>query len=116
MRIEFVDGKRIERWLITSTGKIDVSRRNRSADCLLRADRRLFRRLASGEENAFAAVLRGRRDRRGRSEAVRPLPASPAGPPVSPRLAPHDESPCEGALVGTDLARTARALLRARTC
>jgi putative sterol carrier protein len=60
MRVDLVDGERTERWFITiEGGTVDVSRRNRAADCVLRADRKLFRRMAAGEENAFAAVLRG---------------------------------------------------------
>jgi len=60
MRFELVHGKRTERWLVAvDRGEVEVSRANRAADCILRADRELFNRMASGEMNAFAAMLRG---------------------------------------------------------
>jgi hypothetical protein len=59
-RFELVDGKTIERWLVTiSRGDVQVSRRGGTADCVLRADRKVFDRLASGELNGVAAALRG---------------------------------------------------------
>lgn len=60
MRLEIVKGKRIERWLVSvEKGKVNVSRGNGPADCVLRADRELLNRMATGEVNAFAATLRG---------------------------------------------------------
>jgi putative sterol carrier protein len=60
MRLEVVGGKRIERWLVAvEKGKVDVSRGNGPADCVLRGDRELLSRIATGEVNAFAATLRG---------------------------------------------------------
>ena len=60
VRFEIVDGKKTDRWLVkVSKGAISVSRRNIAADCVIRADRTLFDRVASGEQNAVAAVLRG---------------------------------------------------------
>ena len=48
------------RWLITITkGDIALSHRNAKADCVVRLDRALFDRIASGEANALAAFLRG---------------------------------------------------------
>jgi putative sterol carrier protein len=59
-RFEVVDGKRTERWLVTlDKGDIGVSRRNTAAICVLRADRASFDRIAVGELNLMAAVLRG---------------------------------------------------------
>jgi putative sterol carrier protein len=59
-RFELVDGKKIDRWLVTfSKGDVTVSRRGGTADCVVRADRALFDRLASGELNGVAAALRG---------------------------------------------------------
>jgi putative sterol carrier protein len=53
-------GARRERWLITITkGDVALSRRNAKADCVVRADRVLFDRIASGRANALAALLRG---------------------------------------------------------
>ena len=53
-RFELVDGKKIDRWLVTfSKGDVTVSRRGGAADCVVRADRALFNRLASGELNGL---------------------------------------------------------------
>ena len=60
VRFEIMHGAKIDRWLVTiDKGDIAVSRRNAAADCLIRADRALFDRLACGELNTFAAVIRG---------------------------------------------------------
>ena len=59
-RFEIVDGKRTLRWLVSvDRGKIAVSRKNASADCVLRAQKDVFDRVAAGRMNAVAAVLRG---------------------------------------------------------
>jgi putative sterol carrier protein len=60
MRFELADGKRVDRWFLTvDKGDLDVSRRNRSADCTFRVNKALFDGIAGGEVNATAAVLRG---------------------------------------------------------
>ena len=60
MLFELTGGTRTERWRVTvDKGKVAVARGNGTADCTLRADRKLFGRIASGKVNAFAAVLRG---------------------------------------------------------
>ena len=57
---ELTVGKRAERWRVSvDRGKVGLLRGNGPADCVLRADRKLFNRIASGDVNAFAAVLRG---------------------------------------------------------
>jgi predicted lipid carrier protein YhbT len=59
MRFDLRDGKTIARWLVAVTkGDIVVSRRNARADVLVSADKALFDRIASGEANALAAMLR----------------------------------------------------------
>jgi predicted lipid carrier protein YhbT len=59
-RFDIVDGRKVERWLVTvDNGEVSVSRRNDSADCVIRADKTLFAQIASGRKNAVAAVLRG---------------------------------------------------------
>ena len=59
-RFELVEGKQIDRWLVTvSKGDVIVSHKGGAADCVVRANRALFDRLASGEMNGVAAVLRG---------------------------------------------------------
>jgi putative sterol carrier protein len=60
VRVDLVDGKQSERWLVTvDRGDITVSHRNVRGDCTLRADKALFEAMARGEVNATAAVLRG---------------------------------------------------------
>ena len=60
VRFDLVDGKRIDRRRVTiDRGNITVSRKNVAADCVMRADKALFERVAMGELNAIAAVLRG---------------------------------------------------------
>jgi putative sterol carrier protein len=59
-RFDVVEGKRTRRWLVAiDKGDIAVSRKNAAADTVLRADRTTFDRVAAGELNAVAAVLRG---------------------------------------------------------
>jgi hypothetical protein len=58
-RFDVVDGRRIERWLVTiDKGDIEVSRKNAEADCVLRVERAAFARVAAGELNLMAAALR----------------------------------------------------------
>jgi predicted lipid carrier protein YhbT len=60
VRFDLVRGKRTEHWLVSSQkGEITVSRKNAAADCVVRADSAVFERVATGELNATALVLRG---------------------------------------------------------
>jgi putative sterol carrier protein len=60
VRFDLVDGTRIDRWLVTlDKGDVSVSRKNAAADCVVRAERKLFDAMASGGVNAMAAYLRG---------------------------------------------------------
>ena len=55
-----VTGGRAEHWFVdVKKGDVTVSRRNDKADCSVRADRKVFDAIASGETNALAATLRG---------------------------------------------------------
>ena len=59
-RFDLVNGKETERWfLAVSKGDLLVSRQNRKADCVLRAERSVFERLASGRQRVLATILRG---------------------------------------------------------
>jgi hypothetical protein len=59
-RVELVQGTCTEHWYLEITnGDISVSRENMEADAAFRAERALFDRAATGEENLFAALLRG---------------------------------------------------------
>jgi putative sterol carrier protein len=60
LRIDLTDGRRSARWLVAITkGDVAVSRQNRRADCVARADRTVFEGIVKGEVNAMAAALRG---------------------------------------------------------
>jgi hypothetical protein len=59
-RFDVADGRRTERWLVTiDKGDLRVSRRNATADCILRVDRSTLERAVAGKLNMMAAVLRG---------------------------------------------------------
>ena len=60
LRFELTEGKAVERWRVeVRKGDVAVSHKAGAADCVLRAPKPLFDKLASGRENAMAAVLRG---------------------------------------------------------
>jgi predicted lipid carrier protein YhbT len=60
VRFDVVDRKRTLRWFVTvSNGGLEVSRRNRRADAVVRAPRLLFEQLVQGKANPTAAFLRG---------------------------------------------------------
>ena len=59
LRFELSDG-RPSRWTVTvDGGDVVVSRARSRADCTVRADKKLFDDIASGDVNALAAILRG---------------------------------------------------------
>jgi putative sterol carrier protein len=60
-RFEIVSGRRTASWFVTvDKGDVTVSRQGDGPpDCVIRTDRALFDRIASGKVNAVAAVLRG---------------------------------------------------------
>jgi putative sterol carrier protein len=60
VRLDLTKNGKVERWLLTiDKGDVDVSHRRTAPDCTVIAPAELFDRIASGEENAFAAALRG---------------------------------------------------------
>jgi len=82
VRFEIVDGKRVERWLLTvDKGDVAVSRKNVRADCTLRADKAVFEQLGSGKMNAMAATLRGDIAIDGDSSLLVPFQRLLPGPP-----------------------------------
>jgi putative sterol carrier protein len=59
IRFEIVDGKKVDRRIVAvDRGDITVSRRNVSGDGVIRVDKAVFERVASGRSNPIAAVLR----------------------------------------------------------
>ena len=63
-------------------GDVAVSRKNAKADCTVRAKKELFDRIAEGEVNAAAAVLRGALTIDGNVELLVRLQRLFPGPPV----------------------------------
>jgi putative sterol carrier protein len=60
VRFDIVDGKRTDHWLLgLDDGAIDVTRADGEAECVIRADKAEFDKVASGRTNAMAAYLRG---------------------------------------------------------
>ena len=60
VRFDIVAGKRTDHRLLgIKDGALDVSRSDGEADCVLRADKSAFDKVASGRTNAMAAYLRG---------------------------------------------------------
>jgi putative sterol carrier protein len=60
IRFELTGDGDVEYWLVSiDKGTIGVERSNAPADCTLRTTSEVFERLASGDVNAMAAVLRG---------------------------------------------------------
>jgi hypothetical protein len=59
VRFDVVNGK-TDRWLVRiDNGDVTVSHKGGAADTVIRADRELFGRMARGEANPVASVLRG---------------------------------------------------------
>jgi hypothetical protein len=86
MRFDLERGGHTDHWLVTVTaGEATVWRANESADCVVRTDRALFDRLARGEANAMAAVLRGELTVEGDLELLMRLQRLFPGPPGSRR-------------------------------
>ena len=60
LRFDLGGDKSTERYFVTITkGNLAVSKKNGEADCVASMDRPLFNKLARGDTNAMAAVLRG---------------------------------------------------------
>jgi putative sterol carrier protein len=63
LRFDLASRNRTTRWLIEiEDGDISISHRNAKADCVVRAKKSLFDGIATGQQNAMAAVLRGEVD------------------------------------------------------
>jgi hypothetical protein len=60
LRFDLAEGGRTRRFVVTiRKGDIAVSRKNVDADCVVRLDRALFDRIAVGESNGLACLIRG---------------------------------------------------------
>ena len=60
LRFELATGKKTDRWLVSiENGDVTVAHKGGEADTVIRADREVFDRMARGEANPVASVLRG---------------------------------------------------------
>jgi putative sterol carrier protein len=60
VRFDLAVASRTENWLLTfDDGDVSVSRENRTADCVVRTDKKVFDGLATGKLNGMTAYLRG---------------------------------------------------------
>ncbi|MEQ4301469.1 SCP2 sterol-binding domain-containing protein [Plantactinospora sp. B6F1] len=61
IRFEFESDVDVDTWLLVfSAGSVSATESDRPADCTVRTDREFFNRVAAGEANVFAALLRNR--------------------------------------------------------
>src|SRR5678816_1691167 len=71
LRIDIDQGKAAQHRLLTiDRGKITVSRRNVTADAVVRTDKEMFDRLVRGEANPIASFLRGLWAAEGNAELI----------------------------------------------
>lgn len=81
LRFDLTDGKRTTRWLVAiDRGAVSISHANAKADCVVRTEKKLFDRIASGKQNAMAALLRGRVELRGDPTLLLPFQRLFPGP------------------------------------
>jgi putative sterol carrier protein len=60
IRFELSGGKQVDHWTVAiDDGDLAVTPTSSEADCVIYSDAKLFDRIAAGETNPFAAVLRG---------------------------------------------------------
>jgi putative sterol carrier protein len=94
VRFDVGNGKRTDHWRLEfDEGDLRASRDKSPADCVVRADRKLFDGIAGGEVNAMAALIRGELAIEGDPNLlvlVQRLFPGPAGP-SSQRPAPAAE-------------------------
>lgn len=63
LRFDLVDGGRTDHWFVAmNKGNLAVSKRNGKADSVIRAEKKTFDRVVTGDLNALAAALRGEID------------------------------------------------------
>jgi putative sterol carrier protein len=59
-QLEIVDGRTVRRWrIVVDKGRISVAKGAGAAACVVRADKAVFDKIATGKLNAVAAMLRG---------------------------------------------------------
>ena len=88
VRVDLENGEQTDHWLVSITkGDLAVSNQNIEADCVMRTSREVFDRIATGEANASATVLRGAMEIKGNPEMLVLFQRLFPGPP-GPRDVP----------------------------
>jgi putative sterol carrier protein len=83
IRFDLARKSDVHRWFVAvDKGDLAVSHQRRRADCTVRAPKQLFDRVASGEVNATAAVLRGAVQVEGDAELLTLFQRLFPGPPA----------------------------------
>jgi hypothetical protein len=93
VRFDISHGRQIDHWMVrVKNGDVEVSRDESDAESIVRASRTNFDKFASGQMNAFAALLRGEAYVEGRLELPvllqRLLPAPPRNKETRPEATP----------------------------
>ena len=84
VRFDLVNGKNTDRWLVRiENGDLTVSHKGGAADTVLRLDSELFDRMARGEANPVASVLRGEIGVEGAWKSLVAVQRLFPGPPAS---------------------------------
>jgi predicted lipid carrier protein YhbT len=83
VRVDVISGGQADHWLVSiNKGDLAVSNDHAEADCVIRADKEVFDRIASGEANAMATFMRGAMELEGDAELLwlfsRLFPAPPS--------------------------------------
>jgi predicted lipid carrier protein YhbT len=82
VRVDVVSGRQTDHWLISiNKGDLAVSNDHVEADCVIRADKEVFDRIASGEANAMATFMRGAMEVEGDAELLLLFTRLFPGPP-----------------------------------
>jgi ubiquinone biosynthesis protein UbiJ len=88
LRFDLRSRQTVGHWLVTIVrGEIAIAEQEGSADCVVQIDRALFERVATGAENAVAALLRGEIGVEGDIELLMLFDRLFPGPPGAQRLA-----------------------------
>jgi putative sterol carrier protein len=88
LRFELTNGRGAKPWLVgVKRGDVTVSRQNADADCVVRADGKVFDGILTGNVNAMAAMLRGEVSVEGDPELMVSFQRLLPGPPGSQREA-----------------------------
>ena len=105
VRIDLVTGEQTDHWLVSiNKGDIAVSRESSEADCVIRSETEMFDRIASGEANAYATVLRGAAQVEGNAELLRVVPTALPRPPGQ-RDQPTSAGLCAAAVMSDPLVK-----------